>query len=49
LRIMPPCNTSNGNKRNELRGRFVSQIVIIEFCINNGKIQFHRTHGKSEA
>ena len=22
---------------------------IIEFCINNGKIYFHRTHGKSEA
>ena len=23
--------------------------AIIEFCINNGKIYFHRTHGKSEA
>jgi uncharacterized protein (DUF362 family) len=22
---------------------------IIEFCINNGKIHFHRTHGKLEA
>jgi beta-mannanase len=22
---------------------------FIEFCINNGKLHFHRTHGKSEA
>lgn len=21
----------------------------IDFCINNGRIHFHRTHGKSEA
>ena len=24
-------------------------LAIIEFCINNGKLHFHRTHGKSEA
>ena len=47
LRITPPCNTSNGNKQNELRDRFVSQIVINwigRIVARNGAIGRIRKH-----
>ena len=38
----------DGSSEETVKGKLRERLTI-DFCINNGKLHFHRTHGKSEA